>query len=345
MGILLIGCGQWGNAWAATLAHMGELAAICDRDPQRLAKLQTRYPNVACFDNLSQALLSSGAEAAIIATPTQTHNDIAHQCLAQNKPVLVESLLTPSADDAERLVHHANKRALCLAVGYPLLFHRAVQTLYQMIHNDVLGPISTLRIYQHAHSEDRPVGHVWEQWGHTNIALLRFLLNEPVETTGAICSGHHTSMDPTATYFTAFKSWSGRHASIEVNGRAASRTHEIVVTGASKIAVLDFHQPAEKALMILEGQQRQEVPVLNHLPVEARIADNLLEVQTHAFLAAIRHGSPLVNPGKLGAQVVTHINDIEAMLTLPRKEASSTKTATPLPLQQRQVRHLPRGIL
>ncbi|MFK5108395.1 hypothetical protein ACI394_27990, partial [Klebsiella pneumoniae] len=60
MGLLLIGCGYWGNNWAKTLHRMGELAAVCDDRPAITAQIKANYPHVGVYSHLTEALNHPG---------------------------------------------------------------------------------------------------------------------------------------------------------------------------------------------------------------------------------------------------------------------------------------------
>src|SRR4029077_14879887 len=95
VGVGGIGFGYWGPQLARNFAALpgAHLAAVCDRDDERLAVAGARYPGVPCFANVDELLSDASVDAVAIATPVASHFELARACLAAGKHVLVEKPL------------------------------------------------------------------------------------------------------------------------------------------------------------------------------------------------------------------------------------------------------------
>ena len=73
------GAGYWGPNPIRNLAELSgsPLAAVCDKAPARLEYVRDRYPGVRLYDTFDQLLADPGVDAVVIATPAQTHADLA----------------------------------------------------------------------------------------------------------------------------------------------------------------------------------------------------------------------------------------------------------------------------
>ena len=67
---------------------------LVERDRTRMDFVQKKYPKVIVKSKLSEVLSDSTVNAVVIATPAETHYDLAKQCLMAGKHILVEKPLT-----------------------------------------------------------------------------------------------------------------------------------------------------------------------------------------------------------------------------------------------------------
>jgi predicted dehydrogenase len=122
--IAVIGAGRLGGFHAQKLAKMPEedLAAIVDPLPanrQRVAA-ECRCPALADYRDLLGRI-----DAAVIATPTACHYQLAKEFLESNTHLLVEKPLCLNSREADELVALAQKRNLVLQVGHVERFNPA----------------------------------------------------------------------------------------------------------------------------------------------------------------------------------------------------------------------------
>ncbi len=81
--IAVVGSGYWGKNLVRNFHDLGVLSAICDKDPYVLTKFQEIYPEVTTLQSLDNLLDNSSlqVDAIAIATPAETHYDLAKRCL------------------------------------------------------------------------------------------------------------------------------------------------------------------------------------------------------------------------------------------------------------------------
>ncbi len=91
-----------------------------DSRPQRLKEVDTRYPGIAVYESVEDALADPSLDAMVIATPATTHYELVKKCLQLGKPVLVEKPITTNTEQAVELIELADSLELSLLVGVPL---------------------------------------------------------------------------------------------------------------------------------------------------------------------------------------------------------------------------------
>ena len=116
MKVALIGVGRWGKVLQGELSKLTEIKYACDSK----------------FD-LNQVWNDSEVEAIFIATPTQTHFDIAVKALESSKHVFLEKPGTDSSEKLEKLVKLAKEKNLKFAIGYEFPHNPASKKLKELV--------------------------------------------------------------------------------------------------------------------------------------------------------------------------------------------------------------------
>jgi predicted dehydrogenase len=137
-----VGGGYWGKNHIRTLNEMHVLGGIVESNKDLLRHYSDQYPETLTFDNLDDALCVDTLIGYTIATPAETHYEIAKKIIRFGKHVLVEKPLALTIEDAESLVKLADSYNVSLMVGHVLLFHPAIIKIKELI---VEGKIGQLR--------------------------------------------------------------------------------------------------------------------------------------------------------------------------------------------------------
>ena len=137
--ICVIGAGNWGNNHIRILNELGALGGIVDSNPDVLDKFSEKFPGVKTFLQLDNALLEKDFQGFIVATPADTHYEIAKKIIEAGKHILVEKPLTLNIKNAEQLEKLANKNNVNLMVGHVLLFHPAIIKIKELISKGIIG--------------------------------------------------------------------------------------------------------------------------------------------------------------------------------------------------------------
>jgi len=118
-----------------------ELVGIVDPAPGRAAKLLRDHGlSAQTFSDLEAAL--ERADGAIVATPSDTHHEIATRCLTRGVHVLVEKPMTSTYAEASTLSELAQKTGLKAMVGYVTRHRRNVRLLRDLLGRRHFGRVS-----------------------------------------------------------------------------------------------------------------------------------------------------------------------------------------------------------
>lgn len=141
--IAVIGAGHWGpNLIRSFHTHENSAVAwVIDRDPARLELTRQRYPDVQIATDPARAFDDSSVDAAVIATPTVTHYELALAALRAGKHVLVEKPIATRVEEAEELCALAESLGRVLMVGHVFLFNRAIRRAKAYLDEGRLGRV------------------------------------------------------------------------------------------------------------------------------------------------------------------------------------------------------------
>lgn len=126
--VVVVGVGHLGRhhlRLAASLPFWHCVGAF-DTDRAKLASLCAEYGTLP-LGSLEEAV--DRCQAAIVATPTVSHREVAGLFLQAGKHVLVEKPLAATVREGEELVELARQRGVALGVGHVEYFNPAVQAL------------------------------------------------------------------------------------------------------------------------------------------------------------------------------------------------------------------------
>jgi predicted dehydrogenase len=139
--VAVIGAGHWGpNLIRNFHTHqVSEVAWVVDHDESRLELTRSRYPDVQTAADPSAAFADPMVDAAVIATPTVTHYQLALAALRAGKHVLVEKPIATRVEEAEELCALAERQGRILMVGHVFLFNAAIRRVRDYLDQGKLG--------------------------------------------------------------------------------------------------------------------------------------------------------------------------------------------------------------
>jgi predicted dehydrogenase len=139
--VALIGYGYAGKTFHAPLIDNIpglELVAVCSSDP---AKVLTDYPTLPVSTSLEELLSQDEIDVVVIATPNNTHFELARSALLAGKHVVVDKPFTVTVAQALELKGLAEKEELVLSVFHNRRWDADFLTLREVIASGKLGEL------------------------------------------------------------------------------------------------------------------------------------------------------------------------------------------------------------
>ena len=250
----LIGYGYWGPNLARNLAETDGvcLAAIADNRPERCAAAARRHPGVRTTGDPAALIADERLAAIAIATPLQTHYELARAALERGKHVLVEKPLAASKAEAEALGELAERRNLRLMVDHTFVFTGAVRKIKSIVESGELGDLlylDSVRVNLGLFQQDSNV--IWDLAAH-DLAIMDYLIAaKPVAVAangGSVAGYRHENIAYISVHFD-----DGFLGHFHVNWLAPVKIRHMLLGGRQRLLVYDDMESSEKVRVYDKG--------------------------------------------------------------------------------------------
>jgi len=314
--IAVIGAGYWGINHVRNFYELGVLSLVCDASEAMLENVRGRYAGVRTQTDVRAVLDDRSIKAVVIATPAETHGDLATRALEAGKDVLVEKPLTLDVAEGERLVKLADGRGAILMVGHLLEYHPAVLRLRELIESGELGEL------RYIYSNRLNLGKVrreenilWSFAPHDIAIILRLVGAWPTCVTAI--GGAYLQPSIADVTVTSIEFPTGVRAHIFVSWLHPYKEQRLVVVGSKQMAVFDDVRKDAKLMIYDQG-----VEIVNGEPVTRKnegIAERLeseepLRRQCLQFLECIWTRRRPLTDGESGLRVLRVLDAAERSL-------------------------------
>ena len=315
VGVGVVGYGYWGPNLVRNFANTdgAHVVAVSDLSSDKLSLARRRYPGIVTTAEFRDLLTDSRVDAIVIATPVQSHYDLALRALRAGKHVFVEKPLAQTSEQVRHLIQEAAARKLVLMVDHTFLYTPAVQKIRELISEGSLGDIyyyngirASLGLFQ------TDVNVIWDLAVH-DISIIQYILNETpvaVSSTGA----YHVAGTPANMAHITLFFQSSCIAHVNVNWLSPVKIRQTLIGGSRKMIVYDDLEATEKIKLydkgITIGRAEEDAHQFRigyragdmwapHLAVK-----EALQTEAEHFIACVRTGASPVSNGTTGLQVV-----------------------------------------
>jgi predicted dehydrogenase len=314
--VAVIGAGYWGINHVRNFYELDALGLVCDTSAPSLARIKEKFPHVRIESDLNAALNDPSIDGVVIATPAETHYDLARRSIEAGKDVLVEKPLTLDVQEGERLIEMANARGRVLMVGHLLEYHPAVLRLGELIESGEMGEL------RYIYSNRLNLGKVrreenilWSFAPHDIAIILRLVGAWPTRV--AATGGAYLQPKIADVTVTNMEFASGVRAHIFVSWLHPHKEQRLVVIGSNKMAVFDDVRKDDKLVVYDQG-----VEIVNGEPVMrknggtaiALEAAEPLRRQCQQFLRSIETRERAITDGESGLRVLRVLDAAERSL-------------------------------
>ena len=239
--IAQIGVGYWGPNLLRNLVRNEHcvIKRIVDLSPDRRDYVKKTYPVINVTGKIEDILNNPDIDAVIIATPVNTHYDLAVKCLENKKHILVEKPMAKSVEQIRNIEKLAKTNKLVAMVGHTFLYNPAVRYVKKYIDSGELGEIRY--IYSQRLNLGRirsDVDALWNLAPH-DISVIQYWLDnaDPIEINRTGQSYIQQGIDDVV--FLNLKYNGGIMANIHVSWLDPHKVRKLTVVGTKKMIIYD----------------------------------------------------------------------------------------------------------
>ncbi|MEX1232336.1 MAG: Gfo/Idh/MocA family oxidoreductase [Planctomycetaceae bacterium] len=254
--VAVIGAGYWGPNLIRNfmMCPTTELAAVCDLDTARLAKVLLQYPSVEAVASYDDLLKRADIDAVAIATPVRFHGSMGLAALEAGKHVLIEKPMAGSVREAEELVRLAEAKHLTLMVDHTFVYSPPVRKIKELIDSGEIGElfyVDSVRINLGLFQHD--VNVVWDLAPH-DLSILDYLVGRLPKSISAFGSCHtESSREIEDVAHLNLDFGRGFMASFHVNWLSPVKIRQFLIGGSKKGIVYNDLEVAEKVKVYDRG--------------------------------------------------------------------------------------------
>lgn len=242
--VCVVGGGNWGKNHISTLYELGFLGGIVDQNKGTLSQFSEKYKDIKTYQDLSGALQNDKYKGFIVATPPNTHHDIAEDILKSGKHVLIEKPICLKVEDVENLLELSEKYEVNLMAGHLLLFHPAINKIKKLIDEGKIGKL--LYIYSNRLNlgQVRTEENVFWSLAPHDISIFQYLTNSYPESiiangSSLLQKGIHDST------ITQLKYPNGVEGHFFVSWLHPFKEHRLVVIGSKAMITFEDSKTAK----------------------------------------------------------------------------------------------------
>jgi len=302
--VAVVGCGYWGKNLVRNMHALGALSAVVDSTESGRAIAKKAAPGVAVHSDLDSVIKDNVIKAVMIATPAETHFELAKLCLSAGKDVFVEKPLTVVVGQAKELVDLAQRSCRILMVGHLLEYHPAILKLQSLIKADELGSVHYIMSNRVNLGKIRTEENaLWSFAPHDIAVILRLVGQMPFEvvaTGGCYIQPNVADVTVTQLLFD-----NGVRAHIFVSWLHPYKEQKLVVIGSKKMATFD---DVSRSLVIhdqrVDWNAGAPVPIKGDGVAIEFGSSEPLSIECQAFLESIQTRKPPITDGASGVRVL-----------------------------------------
>ncbi len=286
-----------------------DLLGIFDADHARAEAVSNQY-GITAYDSLPD--LCTHVDAVIVASPTNTHADVAMTCLQAGCHVLVEKPIAASLADAEALVACGKQSDRVLMIGHIERYNPAVSAVMKLLNPQELFTCELQRLSTTL-GRDRSVDIIFDLMIHDLDLVLAFTGSK---VTDISAMGHRLKGELIDHVTALLRFENGVTATLTASAVSQERVRRASLFTPNAQYTIDLaasrevlvHRFGKSTLAQENGQyfvtsQIEQILVPNREPLAA---------EQDQFLQAIRTGTPPLTDAESGYQALCLAYAIQA---------------------------------
>ncbi|KAF0142602.1 MAG: dehydrogenase [Stygiobacter sp. RIFOXYA12_FULL_38_9] len=295
----------------AQLAHLPiltklpnvQVVSIADTSRTRLKVVGEKYAIESQYQDYREMLAKEEIHGVVIATPTDSHAEIAVNCLKAKKDILIEKPIARNLEEAKTIQAAAKKNKKQVMVGMKLRYRPDAMLMRSLVNSGELGDIFYIRCgwLRKQSSEQKwflnksqSGGGVLIDLGILVLDLALWIMNDHKLKSVSVETFSHTTKDVEDTAVGLVRFSDERVISFEVSWGLHAEW--------DKFHLAAFGTKGTAHLNPLKAYKRLESGHIDYTLPTSATASNLykkaFENELKHFVAAVRDNSPMVSSGE-----------------------------------------------
>jgi UDP-2-acetamido-3-amino-2,3-dideoxy-glucuronate N-acetyltransferase len=316
--VAIIGAGRWGKNHVRTANSL--LAAnqitVCDFSEHARKTVREINSEIKFTANPDEIFSDDRINAVIIATPAETHYEIAKKALENGKHILVEKPITLYPEEAEKLLELSRKLNLKLMVGHVLLYHPAVIRMKEGLRKGEIGRLQYIYSNRLNLGALRTEENVLWSFAPHDISVIQYLIEKNPERIEAH-GGAFVQKNIEDTTLTFLEYPENIKAHIFVSWLHPFKEQRMVVIGDKGMYVFEDSAKSEKLKLYHKGFINEEGKIekfdADYEVVEIENKMPLTEEQIH-FYTSIVNGTTPRTDGQHALEVLQILSEASTKL-------------------------------
>jgi len=247
--IALVGCGYWGKNLCRNFNELGALGHVVDATDAGKATALKLAPGIPVSSSLEDVLKDEKIKAVALATPAETHAEIAILAMKEGKDVFVEKPMSLTLEDARKMRETAQQEGRILMVGHLLEYHPAVLKLRELIDSGELGKVNYIYSNRLNFGKVRTEENaLWSFAPHDVAVILRLMGECPIEVSAT--GGSYITKGLADSTVSNLRFANESRAHIFVSWLHPFKEQRLVVVGDRKMAIFNDVAPFGQKLKL-----------------------------------------------------------------------------------------------
>ena len=303
--VALIGYGYWGPHLLRNLSQnvQCKVEFVVDRRESRLKAVRQTHPTISVFRELNETILES-VDAVFIATPAESHYDLASQAIIRGSHVWLEKPASSQLDQVIKLKELAERYDKVCVVDHTYVYSEPVQWIKEQIKKKKLGDITYIHSVRANLGIFQPdVSVLWDLAIH-DVSIIQEVL-EDVNFESVSCIQFNPLKGPTNSVSNMTITASGIPIFIHNNWLSPIKTRLLTIGGTSGSITFDDTEQFDKIklstseIKVARSDDESKSAIVNYklgTSIFPRLNTNeALHNGINAFFDSITKGSPNQN--------------------------------------------------
>jgi predicted dehydrogenase len=296
-----------------------------DKDKVKRFKSDPIYSKIHFGTDWETCLSRREVTGVVIATPPNTHYDIAMKALSSGKHVFIEKPMTLDDEEAAEIVALADAKDLVVFVGHIFLYSPEIIKLKEIVHSEEFGDIRYAYTQRLNLGQIQSPANVVEDLAPHDISILDYILEDECGAVQTVAKSHvlETSED---VAFINMRYKKGTMAHLHLSWLDPLKIRNTVIVGSKQMVVCDsgtkkidiYNKGVDIGVRCNLSNQSYARHLMSYkygdvLSPYIDGAEPMME-EAKAFLHSIETGEAPIADGNLGLEVVRTLTAMQRSL-------------------------------